>query len=191
MPDLPDAELLRAARTDAEAFEALYDRYLDRVFAFVASRVRCRADAEDFTSEVWMRVLKSLPRFQWRHEASVPAWIFRIARNVLIDADRRRTARGGEGIDLDDIVDLVPDPAANPAEITHRRMRFQDAQRLVDGLPPQQGRCIRLRFYGGLRNNEIARVEGLSEKTVAAHVSRALAALRLASDQPSPSRHDA
>ncbi len=175
--DVPsDAALIVAAATDPEAFGLLYDRYVKNVYAYVASRLSCRIEAEDVTSDVWMKILENLSRFRPRREESVIAWIFAIARNAVTDAHRRRRH---ESVDPEELV-AIEDEGPDPARSLARRQEFLAVQERIDGLPPAQAQCIRLRYYAGLRNQEIAALEGLSEKTVAAHISRGMQAIRSA-----------
>ncbi len=173
--ELPDDALAIAAISDSEAFGQLYDRYMPQVFAYVASRLPCRAEAEDVTSDIWMKILKKIPHFKPNRRESVPAWIFAIARHAIIDAHRAR--RIPVDIEAEDIVELAGNDAY-PGSSIDQKIEFSHLQQHIDTLPAHQAHCLRLRYYGGLRNNEIASIEGLQEKTVAAHISRALQALR-------------
>ena len=74
--------LIEAAQADPARFLDLYDRYVDRVYAYVSRRAGSRALAEDVTSDVFERALTHLPRFEWRG-APFTAWLFRIAANAL------------------------------------------------------------------------------------------------------------
>src|SRR5256885_5086965 len=87
-----DAALaVRAGSGQAEAFGVLYDRYVDSVYRYVFYRVRNEAEAEDVTSEVFMRALRAIPKYEPRQ--AFLAWLYRIARNAVIDRSRRRAAR--------------------------------------------------------------------------------------------------
>jgi DNA-directed RNA polymerase specialized sigma24 family protein len=80
--------LVEAAQKDPAKFEALYELHFERVYAFVASRVRDRATAEDVTSDVFHKGLANLRSYQWR---GVPfaAWLLRIAANAIVDHAKR------------------------------------------------------------------------------------------------------
>ena len=77
----------RATAGDAEAFGALYDRYVDAVYRYVYYRVRNEAEAEDVTSEVFFKALRAMPRYRPRQPFL--AWLYRIARNAVIDRSGR------------------------------------------------------------------------------------------------------
>jgi RNA polymerase sigma factor (sigma-70 family) len=84
-----ERELIEAARADPARFVEVYDRYVDRVYAYVSRRAVSRSIAEDITSEVFQLALANLPRFEWR---GVPfaAWLYRMAANSLADYWRRQ-----------------------------------------------------------------------------------------------------
>src|SRR3954452_20921477 len=69
---------------DPEAFGEIFDRYHEPVYRFVVSRVHSPSDAEDLTQLVFVKALEALPRYESR---GVPfgAWLFRLARNAVID----------------------------------------------------------------------------------------------------------
>ena len=81
--------LIEAAQRDRSRFAELYEDNFERVYAFIARRVRDRDEAEDLTSEVFHQALANLARFEWR---GVPfaAWLFRIAANAIIIRHVRR-----------------------------------------------------------------------------------------------------
>src|SRR5438093_4407836 len=86
--------LIEAAQRDRSRFAELYEDNFERVYAFIARRVRDRAEAEDLTSEVFHQALANLARFEWR---GVPfaAWLFRVAANAVIDRAKRGAKERG------------------------------------------------------------------------------------------------
>src|SRR3989442_8797442 len=91
--------LIEAAQRDPSRFAELYEDNFERVYAFIARRVRDRDEAEDLTAEVFQQALANLARFEWR---GVPfaAWLFRIAANPIIDP-AKPAARERDGPSLD------------------------------------------------------------------------------------------
>ena len=161
-----DRALIEAAQTDPARFAELYDRYVDRVYAFVSRRTPDRAAAEDITSEVFQQALAHLSRFEWRGVPFV-AWLFRVASNAL--ADRwRRDARDSHDPPAD-----VPD-TREIEELERRVILFQ----LVDRLPALQRQVIQLRFVEEKSIREIAAALGRSEGAVKQLQLRALENLR-------------
>src|SRR6187399_2651813 len=103
---------------DAEAFAAIFDRFHEPVYRFIASRVHRPADAEDLTQHVFVKVLEALPRYEAR---GVPfgGWLFRLARNAVIDHTRTRH----DHAELDAIVDRAHGDAG-PDEIAMVRQEL-------------------------------------------------------------------
>src|SRR5215831_14790811 len=90
-----DADLLAAARTDASAFRAFYERYAERVHGYHLRRTREPDAAHDLTAETFARAWFARGRFRDRREGSAGPWLFGIARNVLVDSVRRRRLERG------------------------------------------------------------------------------------------------
>lgn len=143
--------LVDAARQDPARFAELYDNNFERVYAYVARRVRDRDEAEDVTSEVFREALASLHRFEWRGLPFV-AWLLRIASNVL--SDRWRRLSMAHEIGPDDVEQIGVDD-----DIEQRAILYQ----LVETLPDDQRRVIILRFAGQKSLREIAIVLERSE----------------------------
>jgi RNA polymerase sigma-70 factor (ECF subfamily) len=164
--------LLRRARSDPDAFRALYDHYFPKVYAYVSYRIGRAQDAEDIVADAFLTVVDKLDTFRWRGEGSFAAWLFRIVRNRVSDFYRR--GRGSEeAIPLEGLPNLAS-RALLPADAFARRERFAHLRRLIDALSPRRREVILLRFFAGLRNKEIADLLALDERTVASHLCRGL-----------------
>lgn len=167
-----EQRLVEQARLNAEAFRRLYNLYLPRLYAYVVYRVGGVQDAADLVSEVFLKVAEELGSFQWRHDNSFAAWLFRIAHN-LINNFHRDTQRAGVALPLDDLPQIAADGLL-PEDALLRKEVFAHLHALVISLPPRRREVITLKYFGGLRNQEIAAVLGLDERTVASNLSRAL-----------------
>lgn len=163
---------MQNAQRDPEQFRALYRHYFPRIYAYVAARVGRKHDAEDVVSEIFVKVVEALNRFEYRGEGSFTAWLFRIAHNHVVQFYRRQ-GRSAQAISLDDVPQLRSD-LPSPDEAYLQKERFARLLEMLDTLSPRRQEIISLRFFGELRNQEIAEVLGLSEKTVASHLSRGL-----------------
>ncbi len=111
-----DMQLVRFARDDRVQFVALYERYVLRIYNYMYYRLRNHAAAEDATSEVFTKALAAFERYDDRCFA---AWLFRIARNVVIDTHRSavrdeqlRVARQGIGSQTRDLEKIIADHEA-------------------------------------------------------------------------------
>jgi RNA polymerase sigma-70 factor (ECF subfamily) len=80
---------LRAAQRDSEAFAALYDAYVDKIYKYVFYKVGGQAEAEDLTAQVFLRAWEAIGEYEWR-EYPFSAWLFRIAHNLIVDHHRAR-----------------------------------------------------------------------------------------------------
>jgi RNA polymerase sigma-70 factor, ECF subfamily len=171
-----EQRLAERAPVDAAAFHQLYQHYFPRIYAYVAYRVGPAQDAEDLTAEVFMKVVEGLGRFEYRGEGALTAWIFRIAHNQVSQFYR---ARGGgqPALSLDDLPDIESD-LPGPDDALQRKERFERLQALIGTLSARRQEIITLRFFGELRNHEIAAVLQLDERTVASHLCRGLEDLR-------------
>jgi RNA polymerase sigma-70 factor, ECF subfamily len=168
--------LIAAAQKDPARFTELYEENFERVYAFVARRLRNRDDAEDVTSEVFRDALANLQRFEWRG-APFAAWLIRIASNAIADRWQRTAKEQGTAL-----VDDPPDDSAdaNPEEIESRARLF----RLVGTLPGDQRRVIEMRFAEGKSIAEIARALGRTDGAVKQLQLRGLESLRMRVAKP-------
>jgi RNA polymerase sigma factor (sigma-70 family) len=168
-----EREVIRQARAEPRAFAPLYDHYFPRVYVYVRYRVYDPQDAEDVIADVFVRAIQNLRRFKWRHTHSFAAWLFRIAHNRVADYGRQHE-RAGLSLEPEDSLARFADQAPLPEDALAQQEAFRHMRALIATLSPRRQEVITLKFYGGLRNNEIARVLGLDERTVAAHLCRAL-----------------
>jgi len=161
---------VEAARKDPGQFAALYEANFERVYAYVARRVKGRAEVEDLTSEVFRRALSSLHGYESRG-APFSAWLLRIAANAVVDRARRAGRRSPSAAELS--LSIEPsEPERLDAESRARLFRC------VAELPRVQRRVIELRFAEERSMREIAAALGKSEGAVKQLQLRALAALR-------------
>ena len=163
-------ELVALARHDRQEFAALYRRYLPDVYRYCYRRLGSREAAEDATSQVFVRALAALPRYQDRG-GSFRAWLFTIARHVVIDEARRARPVAS----LDDVAGV--DPTPGPDDLVIRSERGWTLAAAMRRLPPTQRQVIELRL-AGLTAVEIAAVIDRSHGTVRNLQHRALVRLR-------------
>ena len=171
--------LLGRSRTclDEAAFSALYDRTYLIVFRYVYGLCGGPAqDVEDITAETYLRAWRARESFTGDGEAAT-GWLLQIARRLVIDAYRRRSARpdGNEAPP-----EFVAAPDAGPEEEAQAREQWRALWRLLAGLPPDQREMLVLRYMLGWRVNRIARHFGLAENTVSVTIRRVLGRLRKA-----------
>jgi RNA polymerase sigma-70 factor (ECF subfamily) len=168
-----DGALVRAAKSgDASAFGELYERYRDAIYRYCLSRTGTAHEAEDLTSDVFVKALQSIDRYQERGLPFV-AFLYRIARNAAID--RSRTLKQPLSVD-----ELVIEPAS-------RQNVEADATLAVDRsillaaltkLKTEHRDVIVMRFIEGYSALEVAAKLGKTEGAVRTLQHRALERLR-------------
>jgi RNA polymerase sigma-70 factor (ECF subfamily) len=157
---------VEAAQQDPARFAELYENNFERVYAYIARRVRNREEAQDATADVFHQAIAGLSRFEWRG-LPFAAWLLGIAANVLSDR-WRRVARCQE-VATDELEKVGRDDV-----VEQRAMLYQ----LVDTLPDDQRRVIIRRFVSQKSLREIATELGRSEGAVKQLQLRALQNLR-------------
>jgi RNA polymerase sigma-70 factor (ECF subfamily) len=177
-----EAELVERAKTDPEAFGALYEQYVKPIYNYVYYRTGNHHDAEDLTARVFQRALKHIPNYTDR---GVPfsAWLYRIAHNLIANWHRDRGRR--KIIPLDDFVIIALQDEA-PESVAEQR---EEKERLLDAirrLPDYRQELLILKFVEHLSNAEIGAIMGRSEGAIKSLYHRTLVALRdeLGSDNP-------
>ena len=161
--------LIEAAQKDPSRFAELYELHFDRVYAYVARRVRDRAETQDLTAHVFQQALANLGKFKWRG-APFAAWLYRIASNAVADHARRNMR---ETNDQEAAAETTSAPV--DLEEVERRARLFGA---VDKLPDDQRRVIVLRFAQERSIREIADELGRSEGAIKQLQFRGLENLR-------------
>src|SRR6266571_2898948 len=138
-----ERRLVEAAQRDRACFGAVYEKYFELVYAYVARRVRDRAATEDLTSEVFRKALANLPRFKWTG-APFGAWLLRIASNLIADRAKRE-ARETQSHSNEELPDRGAGSMAQQCNLEEAEKRAH-VIRLVDELPDDQRRVVRMRF---------------------------------------------
>jgi RNA polymerase sigma-70 factor (ECF subfamily) len=170
-PALGDEALAGLARDeqDPQAFGLLYDRYVERVYRYCYRRLGTKELAEDATAQVFTRALAALPRYR---QASFRSWLFAVAHNVVVDA--QRSARPTHS--LDEAVE-VTDPAPTPEQLALAGESDRYVLELLGGLPTDQRWVMELRLIG-LNDREIGEVLERSRGSVRVLQHRAIKRLR-------------
>ncbi len=164
--------LVENARREPEAFTELYRQYVARIYAYVAYRVRSSDDGEDIIADTFLKALERIDQFTWQGDGSFAAWLFRIAHNSIQDYYRLK-GRSNGAVSMEDMPDVFAGPSV-PEDALTQKEQFELLSRLIARLSPRRQEVITLRFFGGLRNHEIARTLELDERTIASHLCRAL-----------------
>jgi RNA polymerase sigma-70 factor (ECF subfamily) len=166
-------ELVRRAQGyDEEAIRALYETYYPKIYNYSFMQLGDVHSAEDLASDVMLKMIESVHSFKFR---GLPfgAWVFRIARNRLIDLHRRRKRRGE--VDLSETLSTA---LANPQALAERALERGQLQVALKHLTDEQRQVIVLKFIEGFDNRSVGKIMGRSEGAIKSLQHRALGALR-------------
>jgi RNA polymerase sigma-70 factor, ECF subfamily len=181
LSDTPDQALVtRVARGDSAALEALYDRYAARVLGVALKIIGDQSLAEDILQETFWRVWQNAAAYQ-PQLGPFTGWLFRIVRNLSIDAYRRRNVRpqairSANG--TDPILDETPDPDTDVAEQAQAILTNRQIRSALASLPDVQRQVIELAYFYGMTRQEIAEATGEALGTIHTRARLALQKLR-------------
>jgi RNA polymerase sigma-70 factor, ECF subfamily len=167
----PDLPAVLASQRDRAAFEALYRRYVDRVYSYAFYQLGDHHDAEDATERTFLAALRGIRSYR-DDGATFRAWLFRIARNTIANAHRTRSRRRVEPMTA-----VEQEPQALDADPAGLAVRAEDARRVraaLAQLHEDRRQVILLRFVDGLSAREAGLVLDRSEGAVRVLLHRAL-----------------
>ncbi len=171
-----DRELIRKAQLgDHYAFGELYECHAPVIFRYLFAHLDSRMDAEDLTGEVFLKAWQSLPKYK---ERGVPflAFLFRVARNVLVDHYRQSNRQDSKA--PEDMDGYKQDSSSEPVDLVGTQMEHQHVLRVLSRLRPDYRMVITLRFISELSPEETAQAMERSVGAIRVLQHRALAALR-------------
>ena len=160
--------LENARRLEESALSTLVKKSYPFVFRYFYYRSVTREDAEDLTSEVFVRVVNSIKG----QKGYFPAWLISIARNLLTDYYRKR------GRSRETSLEEIKEPSSDSDENEKDTLHPDDIRKMLDMITEEQKNVIILRFIEGNTNEEVAKIMNKSIGAIKALQFRALSALR-------------
>jgi len=168
------------ARGSAAALEQLYDRYAATVLAVSLKVTGDRTVAEDVLQETFWRVWRSAATFQ-PQRGSFTGWLFRIARNLAIDAFRKSSVRPQAVADQgesESLLDRMADPDSDVAGQVQSAMTNRLVRTALESLPSAQRQVIEMAYFFGMTRQEIAEATGEALGTIHTRARLGLQKLR-------------
>ena len=167
--------LVERAKNDPEAFGALYQEYVDRIYSYIYYRVSNHHDAEDLTARTFQQALSHIKRYT---NQGVPfsAWLYRIAHNIVANWHRARSRR--KFISLDDLVMFSNRKRTSPDALAVRNEERAALLRAIHRLPSDRQQLLILKFTEKLSNREIGEIMSRTEGAIKSLYHRTLLALR-------------
>jgi len=169
-----ESELVQDARTDPAAFGSLYERYIDRIYAYIYNRVGNVQDTEDLTARTFYRALNRLDTYEDRGYP-FSAWLFRIAHNLVANWHRDRRRR--QFLSLDKLW-WQNSPNDSPEKLVEKEESHAELWDAIERLPVDRQNLLLHKFSDRLSNLEIGELMNKSEGAIKSLYSRTLAALR-------------
>lgn len=165
-----DVEIIKQCQEgNKEKFGELYERYVEKIYQFLYYRTFSRETAEDLVSQTFFKALRNLEKFQGENFS---AWLYRIARNNLID--HYRTDK--HNLSLETIWDLKEEKDWEIA--LDNKQKLEEVKKLLQKFSPEQQEIILLRVWDDLPYKEIAKILEKSEASCKMMFSRAIKELK-------------
>jgi RNA polymerase sigma-70 factor (ECF subfamily) len=163
----------RGQQGDRDALEELYLLHFDRIYSYLHMSVGNRHDAEDLTTQVFVKMLESIGRFRWR-SAPFSAWLFRIAHNLAMDHFRANRRWQPE----EEVPEPEPPQESAAEEEALESIGRQSMLELIESLSPEQQQVLTLKFVFNFSNGEAATILDKTEGAIKSLQHRALASLQ-------------
>ena len=172
----------QAQQGHRDALEGLYLLHFDRIYSYLHMSVGNRHDAEDLTTQVFVKMLESIGKFRWR-SAPFSAWLFRIAHNLAMDHFRANRRWQPE----EDVPEPDPGEGSAAEEEALESIGRQSMLELIEKLSPEQQQVLTLKFVFNFSNGEAATILDKTEGAIKSLQHRALASLhRQIATSPDP-----
>ena len=164
----------RGQQGDRDALEDLYLIHFDRIYSYLHMSVGNRHDAEDLTTQTFLKMLESIGKFRFQ-AAPFSAWLFRIAHNLAMDHFRAARRWQPE----EEVPEPPPSEAEPSAELEAMRTIGRESMlKLIEDLSPEQQQVLTLKFVFNFANAEAATILGKTEGAIKSLQHRALVSLQ-------------
>lgn len=168
------------AQGNNEAFDILLNRYKDRLYAYIYYTVRNEELAEDIFQETFTKAIVTIQQGRYNENGKFPAWLTRIAHNLIIDCFRQEKQENLVSCDEEErnlLNNIRLSEGTVEAEIVNHQI-LSDVRRLMKYLPDEQREVVHMRFYQDLSFKEIAEMTGVSINTSLGRMRYAILNLR-------------
>jgi len=175
LPNIEVKDLIKHAQNGSvSAVGELYTAYHERIYRFIWGRVYDSQLAEDLTGEVFTKMVIHLPDYR---ERGLPfqAWLYRIARNLVIDHHRKHSNR--QSVPLESARDVQKE-GKSPEEKVQQTLTFESVQEALEHIEPTQREVVELRFLAGLPLKDVAKTLDKTVASIKALQHRGLVSLR-------------
>ena len=178
---ITDDQLVKAyASGDNEAFDALLKRHQDRIFNYILRIIKNEDIANDIFQETFVKAILTIKQGRYTENGRFPAWISRIAHNLIIDHYRQEKSENVQSADIEDVdvfnrKDLCEETIEDIIIADQIR---DDVKYLIELLPELQRQVLKMRYYQNLSFKEIAELTDVSINTALGRMRYAIINLR-------------
>jgi RNA polymerase sigma-70 factor (ECF subfamily) len=169
MDDHEEAQLVRCAQADPAQFVALYERYVERIYAYVQRQTQDEPTTQDIVATTFAQALQHLPKYRWRG-VSFGAWLYKIARNEI----RRHYHHGRL---LAPLTEWLPSNH-NVEQVVQKQNQVHFLRQAMSRLSARDQEVLQLHYDEELSHSEMGTVLGCSSRNVAVRLHRAIQRLR-------------
>lgn len=178
---MTDEQLVKAyAEGNNEAFDILLKRHQERIFSYILRIIKNEDIANDIFQETFVKAILTIKQGRYTENGKFPAWISRIAHNLIIDYFRQEKTENHQSADLED-VNVLNRKELCEATVEDMLISDQireDVKHLIKELPPLQREVLNMRYYQNLSFKEIAEMTGVSINTALGRMRYAILNLR-------------
>lgn len=169
---MDELKLIKSAQNgEKQALNDLISTYYPYVLKFTLKLCSDQNISKDLTQETFLKLVRSIDKFDLKGRASFSTYVMTIAKNCYIDYLRRNRSISVESLDFV--------TAQMPGE-EFDRLEFEDVLNAVEALPKEQGEVIKLKYLEGMTLKEIANMHSMKEKTVKSRIHSGIVKLRKA-----------
>jgi len=173
-----NALMMAYATGQSDAFDTLYARYKQPLYQFILHGCNNQASASEVFQDTWMSVVHA--RASYQDSGTFKAWLYRIARNKLVDFYRKQHKQSNEELDEEAVYTSVTtiNTPLNPLELAELDSDRERVHAAMDTLPWKQREAVMLKYIAGFSLSEIASEQGDPQETVKSRLRYAYTRLR-------------
>lgn len=178
---MTDEQLVKAyAQGSNDAFDMLLKRHQDRIYNYILRIIKNEDIANDIFQETFVKAIQTIRQGRYTENGKFPAWISRIAHNLIIDYYRQEKSENLQSADLDDVDVLNRKELCEETieDVIISEQIREDVKYLIEELPSLQREVLVMRYYQGLSFKEIAETTGVSINTALGRMRYAILNLR-------------
>ena len=177
-PEIIEELVKKAQKGNEKHFAEIFDYFFPKIFRHISFRVHSE-NAEDLTSDVFLKVVKNIKKYKSTPKATFSSWVFRIAHNTIIDHYRKeKELLGIDNEDQNFFAELPDEKTPLPNEQTNQTLDFKKMHQLLQCLPADQRTILKLKYLEGFTNPEIAIITNKTEGNIRIIQLRALRKIR-------------